>query len=193
MLLRLYGGELYTDFVQISENQLAMALKISVAEVKLVLQQLNQLQLMIYSPVRDSPQVIFVLPRQDEHLLVVDKFKLESRRKLNLEKTERMIQYAGQDTMCRMLFIQDYFNETSEEACGVCDVCYSKKKRTNLKSIQVLENQIRFFLLQQPMSPESLTAAVAPEDEELFLEAVRDMVDSNQLFYDDHWLLHLKK
>ena len=63
MMLRLYGGELYTDFVQISESQLAVALKISVAEVKLVLQQLNQLQLLIYSPVRDSPQVIFVIPR----------------------------------------------------------------------------------------------------------------------------------
>ncbi len=193
MLFRLYGGELYTDFVQISESQLAMALKISVAEVKLVLQQLNQLQLLIYSPMRDSPQVIFVIPRQDEHLLVVDKFKLESRRKLNLEKTEQMIQYAGQNTMCRMLFIQNYFNEPSEEPCGVCDVCYAKKKRTNLSSIKALEDQIRFFLSQQPMSPESLTEAVAPQDEELFLEAVREMVDSNQLFYDDHWLLHLKK
>lgn len=193
MLLRLYGGELYTDFVQISESQLSVALKISVAEVKLILQQLNQLQLLIYSPMRDSPQVVFVIPRQDEHLLVVDKFKLETRRNLNLEKTERMIQYSEQSTTCRMLFIQDYFNETSEEPCGVCDVCYARKKRTNLNALKAFEEQIRFFLAQQPLAPESLVEAAAPEDEELFLEAVREMVDSNQLFYDHHWILHLSK
>lgn len=193
MLLRLYGGELYADFVQISESQLATALKISFAEVQLVLQQLHQLQLLIYSPMRDSPQVTFVIPRQDEHLLVVDKFKLENRRKLNLEKTARMIQYAEQDTLCRMLFIQDYFNETSEQTCGVCDVCYARKKRTHQTAIKLFEEQIRFFLAKQPLSPESLVEAAAPDDEELFLEAVREMVENAQLFYDEHWLLNLKK
>ena len=104
-----------------------------------------------------------------------------------------MIQYAQQDTSCRMLFIQDYFNESSETVCGVCDVCYAKKKRTNLQALKEFEDQIRFFLAQQPLSPESLVEAAAPKDEELFLDAVREMVDSSQLFYDDHWLLHLKK
>ncbi len=47
-LLRLYGAELFSDFVVISEGHLASALKLSVPEVKLEIQKLHRLQLLVY-------------------------------------------------------------------------------------------------------------------------------------------------
>ncbi len=193
MILRLYGGEVYSDFVTISETQLASALRQTTAEVSSLLHQLHQLQLLVYSPTKDTPQVTYVIARQDVELAIVDKIKLHARRKLYFEKTEAMVSYVSQQHQCRMQVIQQYFNEMTDEVCGLCDVCYAKKKELNRSLIGELESQVKFFLEQGSQSPENLMKLVAPPDEEVFLEVIRDLVDTNQLFYDSHWLLHLRK
>jgi ATP-dependent DNA helicase RecQ len=193
MILRLYGGEIYSDFVTISETQLAVALKQSTPDVIAQLGQLHQLQLIHYSPVRDSPQITYTIPRQDPSLLVVDRMKMETRRKLYFEKTEAMIAYVQQNHQCRMQVIQQYFDEATDETCGFCDVCYAKKKEINRNIVRDLEAQIKFCLQDASLSPEELMKLVATPDEELFLDVVRELVDTNQLIYDSHWLLQLKK
>lgn len=54
MILRLYGGEIYTDFVSISENQLAIALRQTIGEIEIQLRQLHELQLLVYQPTKDT-------------------------------------------------------------------------------------------------------------------------------------------
>ncbi len=60
-LLRLYGAELFSDFVVISESNLASTLKLTVPEVKLEIQKLHRLQILVYEEASDSPQIIFTL------------------------------------------------------------------------------------------------------------------------------------
>jgi ATP-dependent DNA helicase RecQ len=64
-LLRLYGGELYTDFTSISETQIAQMQRTTVGAIKLELDQLHNLQVLVYEPVNDSPKITFVTARQD--------------------------------------------------------------------------------------------------------------------------------
>ncbi len=192
MLLRLYGGELYTDFIIISENQLASAMKYSLPEIKLELQQLHQLQLLVYEPAKDSAQVTFVLPRQDADRLPIDRVVMEARRELHFNKMEAIISYAEQNHRCRMQVIQEYFDEVTYNTCGVCDVCIDKRKQQDRSVIVDYQNQIIYLLNQKPVSPEELEESVGPKDHHLFVEVVREMIDAAKIYYDESWTLHLR-
>jgi ATP-dependent DNA helicase RecQ len=191
-MLRVYGAELFSDFVVISENQLAGALKLSVPEVKLELQKLHRLQLLIYEPASNAPQIVFVLPRQDADRLPIDKKEMDRRRDLHFQKMEAMVNYAEQDHQCRMQMIQGYFDEVTYQTCGICDVCLEKKKKVNLNLLNDYNGQVIYLLNQKPMPVDELETAVAPRDKELFIEAVRELVDAGTIFYDEHWTLHKK-
>jgi ATP-dependent DNA helicase RecQ len=192
MLLRLYGGELYSDFVTISENQLAGALKQSLSEVTTQLKQLHELQLLFYQPTKDTPQVTFVLPRQDAERLPIDVVLLESRRQLHLTKMKAMIEYAEQTHRCRMQVIQEYFDEVTYATCGVCDVCIQKKKKQSSILYSDYQQQVSYLLKSRPLSAEELETQVAPTDRDLLVEVVQEMLEGGQLQYDEHWLLQLK-
>jgi len=190
-LMRLYGGELYTDFTVISETQIAQVMKLTVEEVKIELDQLHKLQLMVYEPRNESPKVTFLMPRQDAERLPIDKVEFDRRRDLHFSKMEAMINYVEQDHRCRMQLIQEYFDEVTYENCGMCDVCIQKKKKDNLDSLHDYENQILYLLAQKPVTVEELETLVDPKEKELFIEVVREMVDAGEIFYDELWTLHL--
>jgi ATP-dependent DNA helicase RecQ len=192
MLLRLYGGELYSDFMTISEMQLASALKQTVQEVKLELLQLHQLQLLAYEPAIDNARITFVLARQDADHLPIQRASLAARRTLHLEKMEAIIHYAEQNHRCRMQVIQEYFDEVTFSTCEICDVCIDKRKVHNHAILLDYQNQIGYLMAQRPLSPDELEQQAAPEDREMFIEVLREMVDAGQLYYDEHWILHLK-
>jgi ATP-dependent DNA helicase RecQ len=192
MLLRLYGGELYSDFMTISEMQLASALKQTVQEVKLELLQLHQLQLLAYEPAIDNARITFVLARQDADHLPIQRATLAARRTLHLEKMEAIIHYAEQNHRCRMQVIQEYFDEVTFSTCEICDVCIDKRKVHNHAILLDYQNQIGYLMAQRPLSPDELEQQAAPEDREMFIEVLREMVDAGQLYYDEHWILHLK-
>lgn len=191
-LLRLYGGELYTDFTPISESEIAKMLKQSMATVKLELEQLHNLQVIVYEPINESPKITFVLARQDAERLPIDKKEYDRRRDLHLSKMEAIKNYAEQDHQCRMQVIQEYFDEVTYATCGMCDICIGKRKKENLLMLKDYEQQILYLLKQKPMTVEELETAVDPTEKELFIEVVREMVDSAQIEYDEFWVLKKK-
>jgi len=188
-LLRLYGGELYSDFTPVSENQIALMMKQSVSTIKLELGQLNNLQVLVYEPVNESPKITFVLPRQDADRLPIDRKEFDRRRTLHLSKMEAMKSYVEQNHRCRMQVIQEYFDEITYATCEICDVCISKRKTENLAMLKDYEQQILYLLKQKPMTVEELETAVDPQEKELFIEVVREMVDTAQIAYDEFWVL----
>jgi ATP-dependent DNA helicase RecQ len=105
---------------------------------------------------------------------------------------DTMIEYAEQTHRCRMQIIQEYFDEITYETCGVCDVCISKKKRDDSLTLKDYLEQINYLLGQKPMTVDELETAVAARDKELFIEAVRELVDAGTIFYDDVWVLRKK-
>ncbi|HEX5171244.1 MAG TPA: ATP-dependent DNA helicase RecQ [Cyclobacteriaceae bacterium] len=189
MLLRLYGGELYGGFVRISEPYLARALKISVDELINDLRHLDELQVVIYKPVKDQPQITFILPRQDAEHLGVDVQRMKERKDLVVAKMKAMVNFVTQLHQCRMLLIQDYFGEKSSDECHICDVCVSKRKKENHLEAAEVRSEVLLLIAKKKMSVEELEEQIAPKDRELFIDVIREMVDEGEIAYDEVWRL----
>lgn len=188
-LLRFYGAELFSDFVTISESQISKAVKWNLPETRIALEQLTKMQFIAYERATDSPQITFLTARQDADRLQLDKKKLEERRNLALQKMEAMVEYTNQSHRCRTQFIQSYFGEETFSTCGACDVCIAKKKKENRTAVKDYHDQILFLLQQKPMTSEELEDAVNPDDHDLLVDVIREMLDANEIKYDEFWVL----
>lgn len=189
MLLRIYGGELFSSFVNIDESVLAKALNLTPAEVIRQLVHLKDLGVLVYTPVRDNPQVTFTLPRQDADHLPIDRARLEDRRQLVIGKARAMAGFVETGFRCRMQMIRNYFDEETEETCGICDVCIGKRKKDNLQAFETLRAQVLTVMNANVFTIEQLEKHILPKDRELFVDVVRELVDEGALVYDHVWRL----
>jgi ATP-dependent DNA helicase RecQ len=192
MLLRLYGGELFSNFVNIDESYLAKALKIREQEMVSVLQHLHQLGIVIYQPMKNKPQLGFVMGRQDADRLPIQYQRLVERKNLVMSKIRSMIHYAEDTDQCRMLKIQHYFQEQTEDVCGICDVCIQKKKSERTIDVKTIRDEILTVLKQSSMTIDRLEEMIMPSDTTQFTEVVRILLDEGAIVYDDAWKLHIK-
>ncbi len=190
-LLRAYGAELFSAYVNISEAQVSRSIQWTIPETKIALGQLHKLQFLNYEPARDSPQITFLTARQDAERLQLDVMKLEERRNLAMDKVDAMSKYTTQTHQCRTQIIQSYFDEETFKTCGVCDVCLDKKKKENLREVKDYRDQILLFLRQRPMTSEELEKEIGPGDQELLIEVIREMLDASEIRYDEYWVLRI--
>ena len=193
MVLRLYGGEIFSGFVRVDESVLARALKVPQQEVIDQLLHLHELRILFYSQMRDKPQVTYILSRQDAENLPIDRNRLEARRKLILDKMKAMISFAETTFRCRMQLIQEYFDEHTEATCGICDVCIGKRKKGNLLAFEKLRKEVLTVMKTNVLTVEQLEKQIAPKDRELFVDVVRELVDEGFLVYDKVWKLQARQ
>lgn len=190
-ILRMYGGELFASYVSVSEALIGRSLKTNAREVSNALRRLDELHVMSYRPAKDDPQVTFLLPRQDADRLPVDHQRLDQRRKLALSKAKAIQSFVTSTTVCRMVLIQEYFGDEDASDCGKCDVCVARRKKDNLRQMEGLRAEILHVLSERTLSVEELEDHIAPDDHELFIDVVRELVDDGEVRYDETWRLQL--
>lgn len=190
-LLRLYGGEMFNHFVVISEGQLATFINMKVQEVRSQLIKLSALNIIHYEPQRDKPQIVFTKPRENAETMVLDRVRIEKRAKLATEKSAAVINYVKNKSKCRSNLLLQYFGENNSSACGICDYCVSQKKESEIEHLRKYQHQMEKKLREEPLNVEELMDLINPVDRDVFLEVVRNMVDSGYLHYDAQWRLKI--
>ncbi len=130
MILRSYGGELYSDFVRISEEKIAKTLSIEVAVLTKHLIALHKLGVLTYIQRNELPQITFLIPRVDTGSLQIDSDDLKKRKRIEEKRVKSMIEYAENKALCRMAHISLYFGEDLDN-CGKCDVCLKRKDQSS--------------------------------------------------------------
>lgn len=125
-LLRLYGGELMGNYVRISENTIAQAFYLDAPEVEKWLERLQEMGLVDYQKQKFKPQLTFLTARQNADTLAIDPSWIQQRREKEIRTLTSVVNYLTEEGICRMQFIQHYFNEPTAQPCGKCDRCRHK-------------------------------------------------------------------
>ncbi|MEN7549770.1 ATP-dependent DNA helicase RecQ [Rapidithrix thailandica] len=191
MLLRMYGGELFSNYINISEEKLAKALHVFTNTVVKDLMQLVQMQIVSYFPQNEKPKITFLTERYAQMRLPFDEKLYQQRKKRELEKVEAMIAYTENTQLCRTLKLVEYFGELNDEPCQVCDLCLKKKQAKRNTSPQEAIDPILELLRKHPQSFEELKAL--PFKEEQLLKGLRSLLDSGEVYQDEAQKYHLSK
>jgi ATP-dependent DNA helicase RecQ len=188
-ILRMYGGEMFSGYVNFNEVQFAQAIQKSLPEARTTLDHLSKLQVLHFDPAKDKPQLTFIIPRQDAAKLSFNLKLLEARKQEASHRLEAMIGYAQQFSECRMLNLLHYFDEHNTEACGQCDVCIEQRKAEKHLLMDEYRDIILKLLQQKPLVVDELEKEIDPEETTIFHIVVREMIDRGELIYDKIWRL----
>jgi ATP-dependent DNA helicase RecQ len=181
-LLRLYGGEIFSSFITISEGQISQLININKAEVVKKLEYMHQSNVLVYERQKEKPQLTFTSARQDANRLIIDIKQLEHRKSASLSRVRKMISYTYEATQCRTQQFQGYFGELSVINCGNCDVCIRRKKE--LKNINIDHNysqQVLDMLCKGEQSIEHILRQINAPDSHHLYEVLREMQETDQI------------
>ncbi|MBC5992458.1 RecQ family ATP-dependent DNA helicase [Pontibacter cellulosilyticus] len=177
-LLRTYGGEAFVNFVKISEPKLAKQLNIPEQELRKKLEYMQKLQLLVYEPQHDAPQVVFNKPRQDATTLVLDTAKLNQLRERAQVQAKEMAYYVETSNRCRTQLLLEYFGEVNDKACRICDYCLAeRKKEREGQEEKQLRSKLLELLQVKPYLPKELVQQFEPKHHETVTELLRGMLD----------------
>ncbi|MEM7055841.1 MAG: ATP-dependent DNA helicase RecQ [Bacteroidota bacterium] len=184
--LRIYGGELFADFCNISESRIAQFLHITPQGVSKQLDKLHHLSVIQYIAQKDKPQLTFITPRYAASQIPLDIKKLKQRKALATHKAEAVIHYITHQTRCRAQLLLEYFDEVSYKSCGLCDICLAKAKEQRPKG--QLYQRYRQLVLQRLQEGvcevREIVDSIDIQGEEEAVEAIRQMLENEELIYD---------
>jgi ATP-dependent DNA helicase RecQ len=184
VILRMYGGEVFTEFVRISESELAQVYFAPEPEVTRKLRFLMERDILIYEPRKDKPQLSFLTPRYDAALLPLNVFEIGKKKERDLVKARAVARYASHEHLCRTLLLLEYFNEFDAQECGVCDNCI-KNRRIENQNYTGLNEAITDYLNEGgPVTPLSLSQAFENVAEADFLKALQELIEEEVIRYD---------
>ncbi|AKQ47615.1 ATP-dependent DNA helicase RecQ [Rufibacter radiotolerans] len=183
-LLRLYGGEMFRDFVKIAEAGLAKHLNLHEKTIKQQLQHLHQRKVLVYEAQHDGPQVQFLTPRFDAATLPLDQKRLTQFRERALEKAQSVVAYMTNTKECRTNQILAYFGEIATSNCRICDYCLAQKKKKKLEENKLhLEARVLSHLKETPLHPKSIAIHFSSSEQDLLGDLLQEMLESNLLRY----------
>ncbi|KAA3438739.1 RecQ family ATP-dependent DNA helicase [Rufibacter hautae] len=193
-LLRLYGGEMFRDFVKISEKGLAKHLAVPEQTVKQQLQHLHQRKVLVYEPQHDGPQVQFTQPRFDASSLPIDQKRLLLFRERALQKATSVLHFMENKKQCRTLQILAYFGEESTTVCRICDYCLAQKKKKKLDENKLhMEARVLSHLKETPLHPKSIAMHFSSSEQELLGGLIQEMLESGVVAYTSEGNLQRKE
>jgi ATP-dependent DNA helicase RecQ len=182
-LLRLYGGSIFSEYIKIKEKELSAVAKMPLDEVIRQLQFLHKNEMIDYQASRENQTILFLIPRIKEKDLPIDEKQLHSRRMLLLDKGKAVVGYL-EETGCRSLFLQRYFDENAEIPCGICDNDLLKKRNQPLSMEQLKKR------LTTPKSITQLHAELPTHPQKEFIELLRMMIEDG-LVIEENGLFRL--
>jgi ATP-dependent DNA helicase RecQ len=186
-LLRIYGGELHQDFVLVREDEIARFLKVSKKQVIQWLDHLHQINVLEYQKASARSQLTFLQARLDKDSLPIVEADIIDRKKVDQDKVDAMVQYARSSKQCRSRMLQTYFDEITDQDCGVCDYCLKKKKTEP----EIERHQLLEYVGEEGIELRDLADALKVEQSELEL-LIRDMVELGKVELLNDSLVRLK-
>ncbi|WP_020530518.1 RecQ family ATP-dependent DNA helicase [Flexithrix dorotheae] len=188
LILRVYGGEAFSNYLIISEKKIAQLMKISLAEVKKQLEQLDHMGVIHYEKQKEIPQLTFLTERFNASKLPLNANFLKNRREHYLNNVEAVINYIQTEDQCRTKLLLYYFGENYETNCGVCDWCIQLKKESISLNPKELKNEILTLVREGKSSPKEIFEKLRKYPKEIILRNLQELLDNEELKYNESGL-----
>lgn len=186
LLLRIYGGELFNNHLNISEKDIAQKSGLPVNQVIEKLNTLHNHDIIDYVKQSNTPKITFLTPRADANKLPLNVTVLNSQKKEDLKKVMTMISYCKSDHRCRTLMLLEYFDEISDKECKVCDFCLKKKKaKKRTDNFHQIRNHIVDQLKTDMLNIHSIKQNLMQFNKEELGNVIAEMLDANEIFMDE--------
>ena len=192
LMLRSLPGVM-SDFVRINEEVVAQKLGMTAEKVMEQLKNLDAYNFITYAPRNDKPQIIFLSEFADTKHFNLSKENYHDRKREAKARMDAMIGFVSNDEECRSVQLLRYFNETTNHACGRCDVCRTKASRKAYGNEAKMENRLLSMMGETSMPMQSLMSDCAGMDETEVLDAIRFLMDNGVLEMDDKGLRKAEK
>jgi ATP-dependent DNA helicase RecQ len=176
-ILRTYPGiyEIQTAF---NIQLIAKKSKHSVAEVKAVLQKLNQKKIIDCHSKSNDASIIFNEVREDERTISRVSKYLEKQNQLKRDQLDAVLFYTEDKKTCKSKLILDYFGEIDSPNCGICSYCITKKeKKKNLISIS---EEITTLLQDHDLNSREIENSLKANSNEI-IAALRDLLEKDKI------------
>lgn len=192
MLLRMYGGELFVDFISINESKLANSLSMTVGDLVHQLEHMDQVGILVYDKQKDMPQITFLTERFDAGKLPLNTKRIEERRQNAISKAKSMIAYVRETGACRANQISMYFGELAESDCGICDVCVEKKKSVEIYHSKLKEKIIQTLSGGMEFSLQNIQEVPGLKNDQNTIEILREMEEEGLIWSEPNGKYKIK-
>jgi ATP-dependent DNA helicase RecQ len=185
LLLRSYSG-VFSEFVKISEEELALRAGKSHDEIMRMLKYLSSLKIIEYLPRSDKPQLVYLKERLDIKNLTISHEIYHERKVHAAKRLQSVKDYATRTTRCRSRILLEYFGEKEVPRCGQCDIC-KERNRVGVSDIS-FDNMIKVIkpiLSKEPMTIQEILFEVRDFGEDDLVKVIRWLEDSGKVVKGD--------
>lgn len=177
-LLRMYNA-IYHYPAVIRIPEVAKRCKISIESTERCLEQLQQMGIIEYRKASDKPQLYVHHLRVDSNHLLIDVQRIAILRERHRERTQKMISFLQNESLCREKLLLDYFDEKQETECGHCDICL--KKSQPALSDKKLRERILQLLAISSLSLNELLNFFDATNHDNVIQMMRIMIDEKRI------------
>jgi len=191
-LLRNYPGIL-SDFIPVREEQIAERTGMSLQNVIAYFDKLHQLQFLDYTKRKDKPQIVLISERRESKDIYISTTNYADRKQSAAKRIQSVLDFVHNDKVCRNIQLLAYFGETHRQRCGKCDVCINRNTLSlSDVSFEQIQQELFKMLTVRPYPVYEAAANVNNFPEEKVLEAIRWMLDNEQIEQDENGYLQLR-
>ena len=181
ILLRSYSN-LFNNYAIINEQEIANRLNISINEVIRLINKLEQLEIVKYSPNNNNSLITYLKSRKDTEKLYLAEKKWEERKKYEQEKLDKITNYVIDKSTCRSELLLHYFGEQKNNKCGKCDFCINEKRK-NIKQSEYkkISNELENILKDKELTIEKICILMPNYSEQKIFSIIQYLFDNDRV------------
>lgn len=186
MLLRMYGGILNMP-VRINTLLLAKKLKTEEQVIIKMLEYLDLSGVLDFQMQKEHPQLSFGSYRYNAHELVFNMTLQNFLKERYKEKVHSMLDFV-QTPFCRNITLLDYFGETLNKECGICDICIeNRQNKTGQAEIGESINYIMNFAEGSDNSASNLiNSPFYKKNKTEVQQALQFLLEENKIVFENY-------
>ena len=180
ILLRSFTG-LFTDFVPVNIDLLAIRTKTSKELIIRYLKELSKYKVIQYIPRKKTPFIIYTQERLPLNFIKFSKEVYQDRKENLSQKINSVINYAESTSICRSKFLLEYFGQGYAPECGQCDICKEAESEGLSKAeFKEIYTEIGDILGKESLSVDEIIKE-SKHSEENVMEVIRFLKDNEEV------------